>query len=80
MKDLKINSAPLCRWCMVSAEGSTVSYWLRKGAALGHVPEGGQREPQQEDEFESVVEGEPVDDGDEALNDSEAGKDDPVLR
>jgi hypothetical protein len=40
--------------------------------------EHGQCEPQEEDELESVVEGEPVDDAEQALKDGEKGKNDPV--
>lgn len=32
--------------------------------------EGGEREPEEENKLEGVVEGEPVDDGDQALNDT----------
>jgi hypothetical protein len=40
--------------------------------------EGGKGQPQEENKLESVVEGEPVDNADEALNDSEERKDNPV--
>lgn len=42
------------------------------------TPEGREREPEEEDKLEDVVEGEPVDDLDEALNHSEKREDDPV--
>ena len=34
------------------------------------LPEGGEREPEEENKLEGVVEGEPVDDADQALNDA----------
>lgn len=40
--------------------------------------EGGERKPQKEDELEGEVEGEPVDNADKALNDTEEGENDPV--
>lgn len=40
--------------------------------------EDGERQPEEEDELEDVVEGEPVDDLDQALNDSEESKNNPV--
>lgn len=42
------------------------------------TPEGREREPEEEDKLEDVVEGEPVDDLDETLNHSEKREDDPV--
>lgn len=42
------------------------------------TPEGREREPEKEDKLEDVVEGEPVDDLDEALNHCEKREDDPV--
>ena len=42
--------------------------------------EHGQREPQEEDELESVVEGEPINDAEQALKDGEKGENDPVLQ
>lgn len=62
MKDRKMKSAPLER---SQRETWYLSFW-------GHVPEHGERQPEEEDELEAVVEGEPVDDADEALDD--AGK------
>lgn len=44
-----------------------------------NLPEHGEREPQEEDKLEDKVEGEPVDNVDEALNDGEEREDDPVL-
>lgn len=55
-KELKTMSAPL------SPVSAAQTIW--KGR---NVPEDGQRQPQKEDKFESVVEGEPVDDVDKAL-------------
>lgn len=43
------------------------------------LPEHGQREPQEENELENKVEGEPVYNVDEALSDGEESKDNPVL-
>jgi len=40
------------------------------GIAASNLLEDGQRQPQQEDKLESVVEGEPVDDADKALQDT----------
>lgn len=40
----------------------------------GHIPEHGEREPEEEDELEGVVEGEPVNDANEALDDARGGK------
>lgn len=37
---------------------------------MGYLPEHGQREPEQENKLEGVVEGEPVDDAKGALKDS----------
>ena len=48
---------------------SACTEWRRQG---GHLLEHGEREPQQEDELEKVVEREPVDDADEALDDAVA--------
>lgn len=45
----------------------------------GDLPEDGQREPQEENKLEDKVEGEPVDDVNEALRDGEEGEDNPVL-
>jgi hypothetical protein len=45
-----------------------------------YLPEGGECQPQEEDELEDKVEGEPVDNADEALNDGEESEDDPVLK
>ena len=42
--------------------------------------EGGQPQPQEKDKLEGVVEGEPVDDADQALDDGEEGEDDPVRK
>lgn len=47
---------------------------------MGNLPEDGQRQPQEEDKLEDEVEGEPVDNVDEALQNGEEGEDDPVLR
>ena len=41
-----------------------------RGKPRVNIPEGRQGEPEQEDEFEGVVEGEPVDDADNALDES----------
>jgi hypothetical protein len=40
------------------------------GQRKNDLPEGGKRQPQQKDKLESVVEGEPVDNADEALKDT----------
>lgn len=43
------------------------------------LPEHGQRQPQKENKLEDKVEGEPVDNVEEALNDGEEGENNPVL-
>jgi hypothetical protein len=48
-----------------------VSCWYTAITEMGvgyDVPEGGQREPQEEDKLESEVKGKPVNDADKALN------------
>lgn len=44
------------------------------------LPEGGQTQPQKKDKLEGEVEGEPVDDVHQRLNDGEEGENDPVLQ
>lgn len=44
------------------------------------IPESREREPEEEDELEDVVEGEPVDNLDEALKHGEEGENDPILK
>lgn len=44
------------------------------------LPEGGQRQPQEENKLENKVEGEPVDNIEKALNDGEEGENNPVLQ
>lgn len=46
---------------------------------MRNLPEHGERQPQEEDKLEDEVEGEPVDNVEEALNHGEEGEDDPVL-
>lgn len=46
----------------------------------GNLPESGKSQPQQEDELENKVKGEPVNNAEEALDDGEEGKNNPVLR
>lgn len=48
---------------------SVCTGWIRQ---CSHLLEHGERQPQQEDELEKVVEGEPVDDADEALDNAVA--------
>lgn len=61
-----------------SSPGRTVV--ARMGRRGYDVPEGGEREPQKEEKLEDEVEGEPVDDLDEALNHGEERENDPILR
>lgn len=56
-------SAPLS-YCQTSLQGPFTA-----GGAL-NIPEGGEGEPQQEDELEGIVEGEPVHDAEQALQDA----------
>ena len=72
-KDRKTISAPLN---LVSSRRFRV-YFL---SFLLDLPEDGEGEPKEEDELEDKVKGEPVDDVDEAFNDSEEREYDPVLR
>jgi hypothetical protein len=44
------------------------------------TPENRQREPQEEDKLEGVVEGEPVDHANKTLNNGEKGEDNPVCQ
>ena len=46
----------------------------------GDAPEHGQGQPQEKDELEDKVEGKPVNNVEEALDDGEEGEDDPVLQ
>lgn len=59
----------------VTTEGGNHEGTEDKLSATEH----GQRKPQKENELEDKVEGEPVDNVDEALSNSEEGKDNPVL-
>ena len=61
MKERKTKSAPLDL-------GSVTA--TRYGLERGSLPEYGEREPQKENKLEGEVEGEPVDDVDEALDDT----------
>lgn len=47
---------------------------------MANLPEHGQRQPQEEDKLEDEVEGEPVHDIDEALQDGEEREHDPILK
>lgn len=47
---------------------------------IGNVPESGKSQPQQEDELEDEVKGEPVDNAEEALDNGEESENNPVLR
>jgi len=47
--------------------------------AMGNSPEGREGEPQKEHKLEDVVEGEPVDNADQALENGEESKHNPVL-
>jgi hypothetical protein len=49
------------------------AFWKR------NLPESGESQPQQEDELEDKVEGEPVNNAEEALDDGEEGENNPVL-
>ena len=51
-----------------------------KKRAIISLPESRQRQPQKEDELEDKVEGEPVDNVEEALNDGKGRENDPVLQ
>lgn len=62
---------------MSSAPLSSVR--LYRLAEKRDLPEDRQRQPQEEDELEDKVEGEPVDNVDEALEDGEQSEHDPVL-
>jgi hypothetical protein len=75
-KDRKRSSAPLC---CVSFQVAP-DRW--QGAQNLHhdIPESREREPEEEDELEDVVEGEPVDNLDEALEHGEEGENDPILK
>lgn len=46
---------------------------------MAHSPSDGKREPEDEEELESVVEREPVNSANGALKNSQEGKDHPVL-
>lgn len=52
---------------------------LRSLAEGENIPEGRESQPQQEDELENKVEGEPVNNAEEALGDGEEGENNPVL-
>lgn len=47
-----------------------MSVRVKQAQRAGHLLEGGQGQPQEEDKLEGEVEGEPVDNADEALNDA----------
>lgn len=64
MKERKIRSAPLRSNQRRAPELNT--------AGKRDIPEGWQREPQKEHKLERVVEGEPVDDADERLENAGA--------
>lgn len=49
------------------------------GCMQNDLPEDGERQPQKENKLEDKVEGEPINNVDEALHDSEEGENDPVL-
>lgn len=71
MKDRKTISAPL--------RVTIRTFCSRKLSRGGNLPESRESQPQQEDELEDKVEGEPVNDAEEALNDREEGENNPVL-
>lgn len=50
------------------------AFWKR------NLPESGESQPQQEDELEDKVEGEPVNNAEEALDDGEESENNPVLK
>jgi hypothetical protein len=54
-------------------------YLGKLSVKIENSPESGKSQPQQEDELEDKVEGEPVDNAEEALDDGEEGKNNPVL-
>lgn len=59
-KDRKTRSAPLRIWLANSGE-------VGQGDVGEAIPSDGQRQPQQENELEGVVEGEPVDNAEQTL-------------
>lgn len=74
-KDRKMSSAPLFRSIFESNLAES-------GASVDpqkDLPEGRKREPEEEDELEDEVEGEPVDNLDEALEHSEERENNPIL-
>jgi len=72
-----MSSAPLISFCQYLKQILRIA---GQQDPQDNLPEGREREPEEEDKLEDVVEGEPVDDLNEALNHSEKREDDPVLQ